>query len=72
MTKLCFQQGTKYNIRQTTLGQYVDDLKAGNKRAKNSYMAVQNIKKALPQLQVGWQTVAANLYYYIVHSTTCT
>ncbi|KAK2185720.1 hypothetical protein NP493_225g01040 [Ridgeia piscesae] len=44
-------QGTKYNIRQTTLGQYVADLKAGNKRAKNSYMAVQNIKKALPQLQ---------------------
>jgi len=65
MTKLCFQQGTKYNIRQTTLGQYVADLKAGNKRAKNSYMAVQNIKKALPQLQVCWQAMAAILDYYI-------
>ena len=49
----CVQQGTKYNIRQTTFAQYVADLMADNKCSKNSYLAVQNIKKALPQLQVG-------------------
>ena len=50
---LRIQQGTKYNIRQTTFAQYVADLRAENKCANNSYLAVQNIKKALPQLQVG-------------------
>ena len=49
-----FQSGRQYNIKQIKFGRYIDDLIAGNARSKNSYLAVQNIKKALPQLQVNY------------------
>ena len=49
-----FQSGRQYNIKQIKFGRYIDDLIAGNVRSKNSYLAVQNIKKALPQLQVNY------------------
>ena len=49
-----FQSGRQYNFKQIKFGRYIDDLIAGNARSKNSYLAVQNIKKALPQLQVNY------------------
>ena len=49
---IALQLGTKYAIRKTTFGEYVDDLVADNQRSRNSYLAVQNLRKALPQLQV--------------------
>ena len=49
---IALQLGTKYAIRKATFGEYVDDLVADNQRSRNSYLAVQNLRKALPQLQV--------------------
>ncbi|KAK2162698.1 hypothetical protein LSH36_93g03003 [Paralvinella palmiformis] len=46
-----YKLGKKYNIRETPFKSYIADLKANNKRAQNSYLAVQNIRKSLPQLQ---------------------
>ena len=49
---LSCEAGRQYNIKQIKFGKYIDDLIAGNAMSKNSYLAVQNVKKALPQLQV--------------------
>lgn len=49
---ICLQEGRKYNLRQTTFGSYISDLLKENKTSFNSYLAVQNIKKALPELLV--------------------
>lgn len=46
-----YRTGQQYNIRQTTFNDYISDIRNSNKRARSSYMAVQNIKKALPQLE---------------------
>jgi hypothetical protein len=43
--------GRQYGVRQTTFGEYIADLQANNNRAKNSYLAVQNIRKAVPELE---------------------
>ena len=51
-----WQSGRKYDVKQIKFGKYIDDLKAGNARSRNSYLAVQNIKKAFPQLQVPLQS----------------
>ncbi|ELU13249.1 hypothetical protein CAPTEDRAFT_186624, partial [Capitella teleta] len=45
-----YRLGRKYNIRQTTFRDYITDIRKNNKRAKSSYLAVQNIKKAFPQI----------------------
>ena len=50
---LDLQLGTQYKIRQTTFQKYIDDLLAKNARGRSSYLAVQNIKKAFPQIEVG-------------------
>lgn len=46
-----YRMGRQYAIRQTTFGEYIDDLKVSNSRSMNSYMAVQNIRKAFPELE---------------------
>ena len=50
---LSFQRGTRYLIRESTFASYIDDLQADNQRSHSSYLAVQNLRKALPELQVG-------------------
>ena len=45
-----YKVGKKYNIVQSKFREYLDDLLKGNKRSKNSYLAVQNLKQAFPQL----------------------
>ena len=57
------QLGRQYGVRQTTFAEYVADLKANNSRARNSYLAVQNIRKAFPELQV--RSSGSNLASYI-------
>ncbi|XP_064629120.1 lysine-specific demethylase 8-like [Lineus longissimus] len=46
-----YRLGKKYTIRETTLQEYVDDLLKENSRSKNSYLAVQNLNLAFPELQ---------------------
>jgi len=49
----CFlQTGKAYTVRQTTFQEYISDLYKRNKRGLTSYMAVQNISKTFPELQV--------------------
>ncbi|XP_033120525.1 bifunctional peptidase and arginyl-hydroxylase JMJD5-like [Anneissia japonica] len=46
-----YRAGKVYKIRESTLREYINDIKAKNNRSINSYLAVQNIKKAFPQIQ---------------------
>ena len=46
-----YKVGQKYNIEKMTFGHYIDNILSGNKKAKSSYMAVQNIKQVFPQLE---------------------
>ncbi|XP_071955678.1 bifunctional peptidase and arginyl-hydroxylase JMJD5-like [Antedon mediterranea] len=46
-----YRAGKIYKIRKSTLREYIDDIRAENSRSINSYLAVQNIKKAFPQIQ---------------------
>lgn len=43
--------GRKYNIEKMAFGEYIDNLLQKNKKSMDSYLAVQNVKKALPQLE---------------------
>ena len=46
-----YRIGQKYNIEKMTFEDYIDNIIEGNKKARSSYMAVQNIKQAFPQLE---------------------
>lgn len=46
-----YQSGVEYQVRKTTVGQYIDDLKTKHPRSQKSYLAVQNVKHMLPQLE---------------------
>lgn len=46
-----YKVGKTYTIRESPLREYIADLRAGNSRARSSYLAVQNIKKSFAQLQ---------------------
>ena len=43
--------GKKYNIEKMKFSEYIENLLQNNKKSKDSYLAVQNVKKALPQLE---------------------
>lgn len=45
-----YKTGKAYFAQQTTFKSYIDDLVADNKRSQNSYLAVQNLKKAFPEV----------------------
>lgn len=45
-----YKVGKKYNVVQSKFSEYLDDLLKGNKRSKNSYLAVQNLNQAFPEL----------------------
>ena len=45
-----YKVGKKYNIVQVRFSDYLEDLLRGNTASKNSYLAVQNVKQAFPQL----------------------
>ncbi|XP_065666670.1 lysine-specific demethylase 8 isoform X1 [Hydra vulgaris] len=45
-----YKVGKKYNIESMTFNEYVENIEANNKKAQSSYLAVQNIKIALPEL----------------------
>ena len=47
-----FQVGKAYTVRETAFKDYVSDLRKRNHNGLTSYMAVQNISKTFPQLQV--------------------
>lgn len=46
-----YKLGQQYGIKQMPFSEYIEDIKRNKKRALNSYLAVQNIKKALPMLE---------------------
>ena len=46
-----YKVGQKYNIEKMTFEDYIDNILKGNKKANSSYMAVQNIKQAFPQIE---------------------
>ncbi len=46
-----YKVGQKYDIEKMKFEDYVDNIMKDNKKSKGSYMAVQNIKQAFPQLQ---------------------
>jgi len=45
-----YKVGQAYFAEETTFQSYVDDLLAENEVSKNSYLAVQNLRKAFPQI----------------------
>ena len=45
-----YKVGKKYNIESMSFSEYVENIEADNKKAQSSYLAVQNIKIALPEL----------------------
>jgi hypothetical protein len=45
-----YKTGKAYFAQEATFKSYIDDLIQENKRSKNSYLAVQNLKKAFPQI----------------------
>ena len=45
-----YKVGKKYNIQSMLFSKYIDNLIEGNDVSKSSYLAVQNIGKALPEL----------------------
>ncbi|XP_022104468.1 lysine-specific demethylase 8-like isoform X2 [Acanthaster planci] len=50
-SKQNYKIGKAYTIRESTLGEYISDLEEDNRRARNSYLAVQNIKSTFPELE---------------------
>ncbi len=46
-----YKVGQKYDIEKMKFEDYIDNILKDNKKSKGSYMAVQNIKQAFPQLQ---------------------
>ena len=48
---LDYRVGQKYNIEKMTFDDYISNIIKEAKKAKGSYMAVQNIKQAFPQLE---------------------
>ncbi|XP_074662267.1 bifunctional peptidase and arginyl-hydroxylase JMJD5-like [Tubulanus polymorphus] len=46
-----YKVGKQHTIRESTFQEYVNDLLANNSRAQSSYLAVQNIKQAFPQIE---------------------
>lgn len=46
-----YKQGTAYSIKSIQLKKYIQNILAENEESKNCYLAVQNIKHALPQLK---------------------
>ena len=57
-----YKNGKQYCIVSMKFGKYVAEMRKGTKLSKNMYLAVQNIKKAFPQLQVRCR------YYSVVHA----
>jgi len=47
----CYKTGKKYNIESMKFCDYIENIQAGNKKAYSSYLAVQNMRNALPELQ---------------------
>ena len=45
-----YKTGKAYFAQEASFKSYVDDLIEDNKRCQNSYLAVQNLKKAFPQI----------------------
>jgi hypothetical protein len=46
-----YRVGKKYNIQQMSFKDYAEGLIGSSKKAKNLYLAVQNVKQTFPQLQ---------------------
>lgn len=46
-----YKIGQKYKIENMDFEDYIGNIFKGNRKAKSSYMAVQNIKQAFPQLE---------------------
>ena len=46
-----YKVGQKYNIEKMKFAEYINNITQNNKKSKSSYMAVQNIKQAFPQLE---------------------
>ena len=46
-----YKTGQKYNIESMTFSEYISNIEKGNKKAFSSYLAVQNVRKALPELE---------------------
>ena len=47
-----YKAGRAYTIETMKFSEYIDNMKALNKKALSSYLAVQNMPRALPQLEV--------------------
>lgn len=45
-----YKVGKNYTLRTTTFEQYISDMRKANARGLSSYMAVQNISKAFPEI----------------------
>lgn len=45
-----YKTGKKYNIQSMLFSSYIENLECNNVISQNSYLAVQNIRKALPEL----------------------
>ena len=52
VTSFLKKVGKAYTVRETSFADYVNDLQQKNHNGMTSYMAVQNISKTFPQLQV--------------------
>lgn len=46
-----YKSGLKYNIESMKFSEYIDNIINENKKSFDSYLAVQNIRKALPELE---------------------
>jgi len=46
-----YKLGRRYNIESMKFHDYIENIQAKNAKSKESYLAVQNIKKALPELE---------------------
>ena len=46
-----YKTGKKYNIESMLFSEYINNLESDTKKAKDCYLAVQNIRKALPELE---------------------
>ena len=46
-----YKAGLKYNIESMKFSEYINNIEENNTKSFNSYLAVQNIRKALPELE---------------------
>ena len=46
-----YKTGRKYNIEEMPFREYISNLLQNNKKSMDSYLAVQNVKKAFPELE---------------------